>query len=189
MNKTTLVLFTALTTLLTGCVVTSIYPFYLPKDLVFEPSLLGTWTNAGQANEHWRFEKDKEKSYRLTCTSGPKTQSAQARLFKLQGQLFMDLFAPDIEVDVQPEPAPTHMLVRVEQLAPTLKLTELDYDWLKQSLADSPKLLRYVLEQRDLQHKDCRFVLTADTEELQKFLIKHLKTPQAWRKCVELGLE
>ena len=45
--------------LATGCVLTSVYPFYFEKDVVFEPALLGSWQKAGQTDEQWQFTKDK----------------------------------------------------------------------------------------------------------------------------------
>src|SRR3974390_1325268 len=42
-----------------GCVVTSIYPYYTDKDLVFDQAVLGDWVEAGQTNEpseYIRFE-------------------------------------------------------------------------------------------------------------------------------------
>ncbi len=50
--KTTIKIMTglALTTLLAGCVVTSVYPFYTAKDVQFDPALVGSWAEAGSTN-------------------------------------------------------------------------------------------------------------------------------------------
>src|SRR5437899_865493 len=42
---------------LTGCVVSSIYPFYTNKDVAFDPALVANWTNTKEAGEHWNFER------------------------------------------------------------------------------------------------------------------------------------
>ncbi len=55
--------------LLGGCVVTSIYPYYTPKDLAFEPALLGDWQSTepnANTNEFWQFEKLEGQAYKLT---------------------------------------------------------------------------------------------------------------------------
>src|SRR6266704_1494547 len=83
--------------LLTGCLVTSVYPFYQQKDLAFEPALLGDWTNPKEAGEHWKFERDSISrhvyrgsraatypiSFALPCLSDksqPETRSNELRL-------------------------------------------------------------------------------------------------------------
>src|SRR2546427_6041438 len=58
----------ALLPLLTGCVVTSVYPFFNAKDVAFEPALIGAWADAGStnaANEHWQFEKAPGQAFKL----------------------------------------------------------------------------------------------------------------------------
>src|SRR2546426_11836026 len=113
----------SLAAVLTGCLVTSVCPFYTQKDLAFDAGLVGQWTNAKEAGEHWKFEKDGDKAYRLTNTSDGKTSVMQVHLFKLGGQSFLDLFTAEIKDDAQPPPIPSHFLLRADQLAPTVKLT------------------------------------------------------------------
>ena len=173
--------------LLTGCLVTSVYPFYLEKDVVFDPALLGTWQKAGQTDEHWKFERDQGNGYRLTVESGGKPSEAVGHLFKLQGQRFLDLCASDWKEDIQPAPVPSHLLARVEQITPTVKMAFLDYDWLSKLLAADPQALRHIVIKTGERPEDHRLVLTADTAELQQFVLKHLKTEDAWNGG--LGLE
>ena len=55
--------------LLTGCVVTSIYPFYTVKQVTFDAALLGVWTESDQTNitaENWKFERVNGSTYKLT---------------------------------------------------------------------------------------------------------------------------
>jgi hypothetical protein len=53
----------------------------------------------------------------------------------------------------------------------------LDYDWLEKLLEKNPKAIRHHIIE---DHGDGRLVLTADTAELQRFVVKHLKTEGAW---------
>jgi hypothetical protein len=186
MKTTKLGILAAAAALLGGCVVTSVYPFYFEKDLAFEPALLGAWQKAGQPDEHWKFERDKANGYRLTVVSEGKPSMVQGHLFKLQGQTFLDLTAAGSKEDVQPEPVPTHLLVRVERLAPKMKLAGLNYGWLSELLAADPKAVRHVVIKTGDHPEDRRIVLTADTAELQQFVLKHLKTEGAWDAVVEL---
>jgi hypothetical protein len=177
----------SLAVVLTGCLVTSIYPFYTQKDLGFEPGLVGQWTNTKESGEHWKFEKEGENAYQLTYTSDGKTSDMQAHLFKLGSQSFLDLFTSEAKDDIQPPPIPSHFLLRADQLTPTVKLAPLNYDWVKESLAKNPKALRHHLIPSGDKPEDARLVLTADTAELQPFILKNLKTPEAWSEALELN--
>jgi len=177
---------TGLALALTGCVATSVYPFYFEKDVVFEAALVGDWKKADQPDEHWRFEQASGLGYRITSESGGKTAVYQGHAFKLQGQTFLDLTTTQWKEDIQPEPVPSHFLARIVQLTPTVKLSALNYDWLKELLARDPKAVRHIVVQTGEKSEDRRIVLTADTAELQQFVLKHLKTEVAWEASIEL---
>jgi len=172
--------------LVTGCVVTSVYPFYFEKDVVFEPALLGSWQKAGQTDEQWQFAKDKATGYRVTSLSKDTTNALQGQLFKLQGEKFLDLSAAQGKEDIQPEPVPSHLLVRITLASPTLKMAFLNYDWLGKLVAENPKAIRHIFVKTGDKPEDRRLILTADTAELQQFVIKHLKTEDAWNEGSEL---
>ncbi len=172
--------------LATGCVVTSVYPYYLEKNVISDPALVGTWQKAGQTDEHWKFERDQGNGYRVTVQSGGKQSVGQGHLFKLQGQIFLDFSASEWKEDIQPQPVPSHLLVRVEQLRPTLKMASLNYDWLSKLVAAEPQAVRHLVIKTGDNPEDRRVVLTADTVELQQFVIKHLKTEGAWNDMLEL---
>jgi hypothetical protein len=173
-------------TLVTGCIVTSVYPFYHEKDIVFEPALLGSWQKAGQSDEHWTFARDKANGYLVSCVSKDTTNVFQGYVFKLHREKFLDLSTVQWKEDIQPEPVPSHLLVRIGQFAPSLKLANLKYDWLGELVAKNPKAIRHILIKTGDKPEDRRVVLTADTAELQRFVIKHLKTKDAWDDSVEL---
>jgi hypothetical protein len=82
--------------IITGCVVTSVHPFYLEKDVVSGAPLFGHWTNTQEAGEHWIFESDGEKSLKLTCISGNETNLVVAHLFKLGHDTVPGLFSAQI---------------------------------------------------------------------------------------------
>jgi hypothetical protein len=66
-------------------------------------------------------------------------------------------------------------------------MSELSYDWLGQLLATNPAALRHLVIKTGDKPEDRRIVLTADTPELQRFVIRHLKTEGAWKES--LGLQ
>lgn len=81
------------TSLLAGCVVTSVYPYYKEKELRFDPALVGGWREAGRTNtnrETWTFDKRDHQTYTLIVTQGEKKTEFDAHLFKLGSELLLD---------------------------------------------------------------------------------------------------
>ena len=188
MKKLTFVLLAGAAALFTGCIVTSVYPFYHEKQLLFEQALLGNWSDIKDPADQWKFEAEGTNAYRLTCTSGGKTSVMSAHCFKLSGLIFLDLASGEIKDETPAPPIPSHLLLRVIQLTPTFKMVPMKYEWLQELLAKEPKAIRhYILP--DEKPEDGRIVLTADTAELQRFVIKYLKTEKAWGDVVELQQE
>lgn len=187
MKKLSVMLLVGGAAFLTGCLVTSVYPFYQQKDLAFEPALLGNWTNSKEAGEHWKFEREGTNAYRLTYTSDGKDSVMRAHFFKIGENAFLDLFTTDGSCDVQPPPIPSHFLLRVFQVSPNAKLAALNHGWLKDLLDKEPSALRHQVIVNEDKPDDSRVILTADTGELQKFILKHLKTEAAWKDDFELN--
>jgi hypothetical protein len=168
-----------LATLLTGCVVTSVYPFYRARDLTFNPALLGTWTEANMTeptNEAWTFERGDTNSYKLTVAENEKKNEFDVRLFKLKDQAFLDLL-PRERADGC---VAAHFLMRVDAITPQLKLRLLNYEWLAKLVEKNPRAIRHVIVPRAGQNEGGELVLTADTAELQHFVRKYLGTADAW---------
>lgn len=164
----------------------SIYPFYTEKDLVFEPALVGFWTEAGETNLDVKaeFKRAGDKKYSLTihsvnatnATPTTETNAAEVCLFKLKGQCYMDWDTPAGEKD-GPE-IPRHKVWKVSRLDSTLEMAGLEYDWLREFLKQNPAALRHYL--KTPASTNCDIILTADTRELQRFLGKHAGTPGAF---------
>lgn len=180
--KTTIKIMTGLVlmTLLTGCVVTSVYPFYTAQDIVFDPALVGAWAETGSANaatEHWRFEKAEGQAYKLTVQDKENRTEFDTRLFNLEGRLFLDCFPrerPDHSL-------PLHFLLKVNRVEPVLEMQALNSDWLKKLIEREPKAIRHLVVPKKLgETGDGDLVLTADTAELQRFILKHEKTEGAF---------
>ena len=170
--------------LLAGCVVTSVYPWYTAKDVVFEPALVGQWqgTEPGaktdiKADEFWEFEKMTDKAYRLTVAEKNGRKEFNAHLFKLGRRSFLDCLPRE-----RPEDGlPLHYLLLVNKTTPTFEFTMLNYDWLTKLLEANPEALRHVIVPKKLDESgDGDLVLTANTAELQRFLLKHVNDTNAF---------
>jgi hypothetical protein len=171
---------------LTGCIVTSVYPFYTDKDLVFEPGLAGQWTKVGEKAEEWNFAKQGANAYLLTQIENSQTNVMQAHLFKLRGEMFLDLFAPDQDAGGCPPAIPSHLLLRVFTLSPKVRLASINHQWLTELLDKEPTAVRHQTLKTGEKVEDRRVVLTGETLELQAFIGKHLKSEEAWKDEFEL---
>jgi hypothetical protein len=174
------VLFAAL--FFTGCVVTSIYPYYTDKDLVLDPALPGTWVDADTTNAspaHVRIEQVGEKAYLATVLDTDGTNSTELHLFRLKQQLFIDACPTNRSLDF----VPVHQVSKVTQLGPGLVETaNLNYDWLSKLVEKNPRAIRHmVLRDNPGDEHGSRIVLTADTKDLQRFILKYLDNTNAWK--------
>jgi hypothetical protein len=171
---------------LAGCVVTSVYPFYTEKDLVFEPSLLGDWAGTDKdpspIKQFTRVERVGEKGYRATSFNEERTNSVICHLFRLKGQLFLDTCPTNHEVDL----IPVHQVSKVTRLSPEFENANLNYKWLEELLKKNPKAIRHTIVNDKFEGtNDTRIVLTADTAELQKFILKYLNNTNAWNESTK----
>jgi len=168
--------------LLTSCVVTSVYPFYTAKNIVFDQALLGDWIDAVKTNapnQFVRVERLGEKGYLVTAFTESETNSTEAYLFRLKEQLFLDVFPTNRPLDY----LPVHQVSRVISLAPKFESTDLNYDWLAKLLEQKPEAIRHlVLPDKPGDTQGGRVVLTAETPELQRFVLKHLDNTNAWKE-------
>lgn len=165
-----------------GCVVTSLYPYYTDKDLVFDPALLGKWVEAGTTNqsaEYVQIERLGEKGYWATVFGTDETNSVELHLFRLKQQLFLDSFPTNRSLDF----VPVHQVSKVIWSEPQLETANLSYDWLAKLLEKHPKAIRHmVLQDKPGDTQKGRIVLTADTRELQRFILKYVNNTNAWNK-------
>jgi hypothetical protein len=185
MKKRTLIAIVAAGLLLAACI-PSVHPYYLEKDLAFEPKLVGEWQEKDKVEEPqiWKFEEGKEKAYNLTVTEKEgKRGEFEAHLFKLKQEYFLDIVATEIGTNVADlitaSLIPGHLLLRVPAIEPELQLAGADFDWLQRYLKEHPKALAHYTE-------NDRIVLTAETADLQSFVLKHLGEGELFGKPGEM---
>jgi len=166
----------------TSCVVTSIYPYYTDKDLVFDPAMIGDWVDADATNqppEYVQIESSGGKGYWATGFGADGTNSTEVHLFRLKQQLFLDSFPTNRSLDY----VPTHQVSKVTHIGPVLETVDLNYDWLAKLLKKNPEAIRHmVLREKPGDDADGRIILTADTKELQRFILKYVSNTNAWKE-------
>lgn len=152
-----------------GCVPLSLYPLYTDADLVFEPGLVGEWTEA-DSEETWTFTKREENSYNFSYVDERGNRGEFiAHLAKIEGELFLDIYPEEPEEDAAGiykwHFVGMHSFFRVKQIEPTLQMATIDLDWLKAFLQKHPEEIEY-------KKVDDKIVLLAETKELQGFVVR-----------------
>lgn len=173
--------------LLAGCLPTSLNPLYTDKDIVFDPALVGTWAGENSPEETWTFRADGEKKYKLVLKDEEgKSGEFEVHLLKLGGQQFLDLFPGETgfkdwnKMDTYKiHFIPAHSFLKVERITPDLEVSQMDLEWLQKFLQKRPSAIKHEV-------LDGRIVFTAPTRELQKFVVKHLKTAGAFGEVSKL---
>ena len=161
--------------LLAGCV-PSLHPLYTPKDVVYDPKLVGVWADPNSNDSGtWEFRPAEPNSYTMVFTDkDKKIGSFGVHLVKLDNTLFLDVFPNDPNMPqngyYQLHLLPVHTFMKVDQIEPRLKLRFMDVDKFTKRLEKNPALLKHEIIQ---QGADKKVVLTASTKELQEFMRKH----------------
>jgi hypothetical protein len=169
---------------LTGIVVScipSLYPLYRDKDLLMDYKLEGLYETG--ENEYWkirRLDPDFEKlsgdwkqyssgyTYKLSVREEDKLEEFALHLLALGDELYLDFFPVDYDIRhgfLDMHLVPAHIFAKAELTEEALILHFIDIEWLEELIESNRIKISYVeLEER--------YLLTASTEELQKFITK-----------------
>ncbi|MFC1558558.1 hypothetical protein ACFL40_04295 [candidate division KSB1 bacterium] len=167
-----------------GCFVTSLYPLYTEQDVIFDPGLLGKWKEGKDIWEFQRMEKEDDSYQVIIIQDGSPVGMLEGHLVKLDKYMFMDyipshfVFKDDSNNVIKDVPddkilwwnqahlIPTHSFGRISIEGDSLKISLLDIDWFKKMVKENKINIKY-------EETEDNFLLTASTEELQKFVVKY----------------
>jgi hypothetical protein len=165
-------LVTVMVAIFVGCV-PSWNPLFTDKDLIFEPKLVGTWK--GDDDETWKFEKDDEKSYKLSYSDKQGKATFVAFLLKIKDRQFLNIYlVDDSEQELKLNAlatmtlVPVHLFLRVDEIGESLKMAACNPEWLDKQLEANPKAVAHLRQPN-------RILFTAETKELQAFVLKHVE--------------
>jgi hypothetical protein len=174
-----------LTIAFAGCVVPSLNPLFEEKELVSYSDLTGSWTQEGKGKDLWKFEPD-GKHYKLTHTDEEKhTATLIVSVGRIGTNVFMDTWLDDDDNGKNLNQfgavhlAQVHSFAKLTKDGPTLLLTMMDLEWLDKTLKENPKLIAHVMRKNGP-------ILTASTEELQKFVAKFAADKAAFKNEMKL---
>ena len=185
--------------LLGGCI-PSLHPLYTKDKLVEVKELSGLWTPENQGNfqvsyksesgqpESWKFNYVGDKAYRLIHQDEQGVQAAfDVHVIKLGKNYFIDFYPSNSEEGLSPVVSDIYKMNSMQQvhLLPvhTFAKLELTSTEMKISMFD-PDFVGDLLEHQQIRikHENTAngFVLTASSEELQKFAEKYADNKEAF---------
>jgi hypothetical protein len=175
-------LFAVAGVLFQGCIIKSIHPFFNEEDIIFKTELLDSWVDRDGGK--WTIKPSKEKSnaYEMHFLhQGEKDVVFLVHMFKLNGELYLD-FLP--YSDDRPESLaifdlhfiPTHSIAKIHVLnKEEVQIKWFNEEWLR-SLFDQNRIKiahETIMDEAAKDKDDTIYLLTASTEELQKFIVKY----------------
>ncbi len=158
-----------------GCYTESTNPLFTDKELVEDDSLIGDWKlNDLKAT----VASAGHKAYRITIQEAgpaPKTETTNLRVLKLGDHHFVDFEIPK----------GGRAFARIAILGDHLYMRAFSESWLEDRLRQFPKEIAHQTERRAAESafsvkKGDRIVLTADTADLQSFVLKYVGDPMAF---------
>jgi hypothetical protein len=183
MKTKSILLFATIALLLSGCFIKSLYPFYTKKDLVYDQTLTGTWLDNDSSKwvikqqNNWPVSSSPEQSYQVEITDKDGKQcSFNVHLFRLNKQLYLD-FYPSGKIGsndiIEGNIVATHSIAKVGYNAKNIKVQWFNEIWFEQLLKQNRIRIRHEKLNNDGENNYANsYLITAPTEELQKFITK-----------------
>lgn len=176
---------------MTGCLVSSLHPFFKQKDKYFDPAMVGNWIDGdsciwtitpNSVSESFLGPEKFDSTFRITYfEEGDEPGKFTGTLFKIKGSSYVD-FYPDPDEDhcnndlICWHHFPTHTLARVQFSKDSILLYWYGEEWLNNLFEQNRIRIRHETVQVGQSYS--RQILTASTDELQKFIKKYANDPQ-----------
>ncbi len=171
---------------LSSCVITSLHPLYSEQTTVFREDMLGDWQ--AEDGDVWHFTRDANggKGYWLDIDDEDLNGPYSVHLVKLGDHYFLDLF-PEVSDSLASQlPSlamllPTHNFMKIKFMDDgAMEIIPFDTEYLESLFKE--KRIRIDYEETD----EWGYILTASTEELQKFFVKYADDPKAFSDSILL---
>jgi len=196
MKKIQIVSFIFLLLFFSGCLVRSIHPFFTDEDIVFDEAILGQWYDEDSLS--WQISRyehiggfldnsaESDDSYRLEFIDDEGRKNIfNAHLFRLGDSLYFD-FCPLFEDGLEDSfysyhLVPSHSLARLSFLSDKKMIIKWFHEeWLRELLSEDRVKIKHEVFSRNPLLQTESYLLTASTEDLQKFILKYADHPEAF---------
>jgi hypothetical protein len=192
--KTRTILVILIITLLVVSCIPSLYPLYREKDLIFDSRLLGLFNTDNDmiGGDTWEFDSldwkqenafsndwdqfRSGKTYKLIALEGNNKAEFAVHLIKIKNDYYLDFFP--VKYDIPHEMlywhlVPAHIFGKIEFVSDDIVMSWFNSEFLT-NMIDSNKVK---ISYKELENS---ILLTANTEELQKFVKKFGDNPRAY---------
>ena len=199
MKKIILVSSLAFMILLLGSCLTTLHPIFTEKDLVSDPRLNGKWSNIedgstanyrlAQINDvkslSTSMQRNVSKIYMLEerDAQGLLKSKQYAFMVRLGKYYYMDFYPTQLKQADNEEKffaahyIPMHSIYRIRfKDDHSFEMQQLDAGYLENLIKNKKIRIRHEVTE------DGNYVITAPTEELQKYIIKYSEVPEAYSK-------
>ncbi len=184
---------------MTSCLVSSLHPFYKQKDKRYDPVMTGTWMDGDSSI--WTIEANEESgeflgpshpdsTYLITYYE-EKDRAGRfvGTLFRIRGVDYVDFYPEPYEDHCATELTcwhhfPTHTLARVQYSRDSILLYWYGEEWLNELFERNR--IRIPHETVEISPDYPRHILTASTDELQKFIRKYANDPKTSEEIEEI---
>ncbi len=176
---------------MSSCLVSSLHPFFKPKDKIDDPAMGGTWIDSdscvwviekNMVTEGFRGLSHYDSTYRLTYYEEEDMIGLfTGTLFEMKGIQYID-FYPDPDEDhcesglTGMHHFPTHTLARIQLNRDSIMFYWYGDEWLNELLKNNRIRIKH--ETVEISPDYERHLLTAPTEDLQKFITKYANNPK-----------
>lgn len=175
---------------MSSCLVSSLHPFFKNEDKYYDPIMVGNWIDGDSAiwtilpnirAESIMGEEKHDSSYVITYYEDENKKSIlQGTLFQLNKVDYVD-FLPDPNEDhctsdmTTFHHVPVHTLARVQYCKDSILIYWYGDEWLNELIEQNRIRIKHeTVESANYN----RQLLTADTDELQKFIKKYANDPK-----------
>ena len=182
--------------LMSGCFVKSLHPFYKENEAIFNQELTGDWL--GDDSSTWKIEQGKkftglfkpdmpEKSYLITYTDKKGVALFKVCLFKLGNRYFFDFYPEEIESTnelMAIHLVPMHTVARVDFSPEKMMIQWYNEEWLIGLFRQNKIRIAHEkvpINDGKMEEDNFQVVLTASTDDLQKFMLKYMDDPTAFK--------
>jgi hypothetical protein len=173
---------------LSGCGIFSLHPLYKSSDLMVKNELIGTWMSFDEDELAVIIDSAEQSKYEFTMIDGEDTVAFEMGLIKLNNQHFIDLYPLEdcnfpsggncdmMELLVK-NYIPIHTFMKLDYENGSLVLTEFDNERLIDLFANNRIRLPH-----EMINEDEYVVITASTDELQKFISRYANDAEAFNE-------
>lgn len=183
MKRTYIILIALVIATLQSCVVKSIHPYYHTRDIVTRKEFVNNWIDGD--GQRWTIEQNREvtNQYKMTWRNDKnQTVIFIGTLFELNKQIYIDFLLEDFSCEneydlnlVSLHIMPVHTVAKVQRISEKeISIKWFNEKWMKSLFEQNKIKIAHEIINEDEKEKSAQeYVLTASTDELQKFLVKY----------------